>query len=211
MKLKQIKPGMVIHCPEQEQAEELLKHLSEMEYKWAGGSKLTETNHCLYRQSTCYEIYDIDIGYGSIEFFQKNNRPVTEFSDLIQPELTAAEAIAWLGENYIDGEYEKVFGKDYHFDKLTKKFSAKEIVEKIEQHLFGEETEPEYEHVDICRIIEIQQDGKRKCVQEVDIPEDAISTGHGKDEIERILKEYSRTHSGRCIAVQEVVCREKQN
>lgn len=59
----------------------------------------------------------------------------------------------------------------------------------------------------ICRIIEKNWDGSKRCVYEQDI------TG-SKDiflESESVLKEYCKNHKGEYIAVFEYVCRVKEN
>lgn len=66
--------------------------------------------------------------------------------------------------------------------------------------------EPEIETVDICRIIEIQPNGKKRCVHEEDIPE-------GSNEYQKrleILTRYIMEHDGEYIAVNGVVSRVKK-
>lgn len=59
--------------------------------------------------------------------------------------------------------------------------------------------------VDICRIIEVQDNGFKKCVHEEDLSD------HWKElTVEVVLKNYIATHEGNYIAVIERVCRVKQ-
>ena len=97
MKFKEIKPGMVIHCPTEENAKELLKHLDKLGYAWNSGSNLLkDTMYNRYKGETCYYIESTGITYGSIGNFQQNEFDITEFPDLLEPELTAEEVLEWL-------------------------------------------------------------------------------------------------------------------
>lgn len=104
IKLKEIKPGMVIHCPTEEEAEELFKHLSELGYKWDNGMALESgcanyTCHNVWRDRTCYGIFEHGgITYGNINAFLESKWKTVEFSDLIEPELTAEETLRILSE-----------------------------------------------------------------------------------------------------------------
>ena len=93
MRLKEIKPGMVIHCKNDEEKKALLEEAERLGYRWSSTANLP----------TSMKIDD----FGStIHFYEKNEftdfkhitwsdktEGVTEFSDLILPELTAEEAI----------------------------------------------------------------------------------------------------------------------
>lgn len=87
IKLKEIKPRMVIHCPTEEEAEKLLKHLDELGYKWLSGSSLlSKTYYNEWVEETCYFLErGLRVMYGNIEEYPEH----IEFSDLIEPELTA--------------------------------------------------------------------------------------------------------------------------
>ena len=131
---------------------------------------------------------------------------MTEFSDLILPELTAEEAIKLFGELCIGScqgcplhrvdDYENCFS--FCFDNPEK--AVELLAQWKSEH---EKKEPEIETVDICRIIEIQQDGRKRCVHEETI-EKPITL-----EVEETLKRYCMEHEGEFIAVHEVVSRVK--
>ena len=71
--------------------------------------------------------------------------------------------------------------------------------------------EPEIETVDICRIIEIQPDGKKRCVHEEDISDgELMYSGDAVENCRYILKNYCKEHDGEFIAVHEVVSRVKK-
>ena len=73
-----------------------------------------------------------------------------------------------------------------------------------------EKKEPEIETVDICRIIEIQPDGKKRCVHEEDISDgELMYSGDAVENCRYILKNYCKEHDGEFIAVHEVVSRVK--
>lgn len=80
------------------------------------------------------------------------------------------------------------------------------VVEICEQWKANhEKKEPELEWVDICRIIEVQDNGFKKCVHEEDLSD------HWKElTVEVVLKNHIATHEGNYIAVIERACRVKQ-
>ena len=74
-----------------------------------------------------------------------------------------------------------------------------------------EKKEPEIETVDVCRIIEILPDGRKRCVHEEDIKPDSDFPfgGNECEAVEEILKSYCMEHEGKFIAVHEVISRVK--
>lgn len=101
MKLKEIKPGMVIHCPTEEEAKELLKYLDGLGYRWFSTSeKLLESiNYDAYGENMCYSIEQyMKVMYSDINYFESEGYEVTEFSDLIEPKLTIEEVFSILAE-----------------------------------------------------------------------------------------------------------------
>ena len=136
---------------------------------------------------------------------------VTEFADLIipDPELSAEEALLaydqMCRENYCCNDcplygilgHECAHKMDGHIGEIMgaiKKWRADR-----------EKKEPEIETVDICRIIEIQPNGFKRCVHEEDI--DLPFDGYERQRVEEILKRYCMEHDGEYIAVHEVVSR----
>ena len=98
MRLKEIKPGMAIHCKNYEEKKALLEEAERLGYKW--------NNNCVPTDCRMVEIPEITIHfYGKNECsnfkhitWSDKTDGVTEFSDLILPELTAEEAIKLFGE-----------------------------------------------------------------------------------------------------------------
>lgn len=147
MRLKEIKPGMAIHCKNDEEKKALL------EEALLAYDQMCKENYCC---NDC-PIYKI-MGY---ECAHKMEGHISEIVDAIKQ---------WKDEN--------------------------------------KRKEPEIETVDICRIIEIQPDGRKRCVHEEDIkPDSDLPYGYERDSVNAILKRYCMEHEGEFIAVHEVVSR----
>ena len=97
MRLKEINPGMAIHCNNDEEKKALLEEAERLGYRWRGKAKLP-TENAFYSGMTIH-FYDKNVwdDYKHITWSDKT-KGVTEFSDLIMPELTAEEAIKLFGE-----------------------------------------------------------------------------------------------------------------
>ena len=105
----------------------------------------------------------------------------------------------------------EIFGKDYSIYGLCRKFTPKGVVEIISRWKSEhEKKEPEIETVDICRIIEIQPDGRKRCVHEEDLASGSTDA-EIKIMVEAELKRYCMEHEGEFIAVHEVVSRVKKD
>ena len=207
MRLKEIKPGMVIHCKNDEEKRALYQELCRI------GNIRTD----LYEDSFpnfknnrfSYLIKDLKNQTWGIA-----DCATVEFSDLIIPELTAEEAIKLFGEIckgscqacplYAVEPYEACENLCYE--------NPEKIVEILAQWKSNhEKKEPEIETVDICRIIEIQPDGKKRCVHEEDISDgELMYSGDAVEKCRYILKNYCKEHDGEFIAVHEVVSRVKR-
>ena len=206
MRLKEIKPGMVIHCKNDEEKKALYQELCRI------GNIRTD----LYEDSFpnfknnrfSYLIKDLKNQTWGIA-----DCATVEFSDLILPELSAGEAIKIFGEIckgscqacplYAVEPYEACENLCYE--------NPEKIVEILAHWKSDhEKKEPEIETVDICRIIEIQQDGKKRCVHEEDISDgELMYSGDAVENCRYILKNYCKEHDGEFIAVHEVVSRVK--
>lgn len=197
MILKEIKPGMVIHCKNISEYERLEDETIKNGY---GQLPLHNQSEEFINKVVFYINYK-NCTWGGL------NKNYIEFSDLILPELTAEEAIKIFGEIckgscqecplYAVEPYEACENLCYE--------NPEKIVEMLAQWKSNhEKKEPEIETVDICRIIEIQQDGRKRCVHEETI-EKPITL-----EVEETLKRYCMEHEGEFIAVHEVVSRVKR-
>ena len=140
-----------------------------------------------------------------------------EFSDLIipDPELSAEEALLaydqMCSENYCCSDC-PIYGILGH--KCARKMDGHitEIVDAIKKWKADhEKKEPEIETVDICRIIEVLPDGRKRCVHEENMNNPGRTLGDKLYclDVEEILKRYCMEHDGEYIAVHEVVSRVK--
>lgn len=203
MRLKEIKPGMIIHCKNNEEKKLLLEEAERLGYRWRGSVGLPTSRNEYSGMTIHFNEPSRTSSFFNITRSDKTEG-VSEFSDLIIPDLTAAEAVQWIVSHYEDGVYAEAFGVDCRIEFLLDDMSAEEVVSKIIQWKSDhEKKEPKIETVDICQIIEILPDGSRKCVHEEDMNSQTIA------EREDILKRYCMEHDGEFIAVHEVVSRVK--
>ena len=220
MRLKEIKPGMVIHCKNDEEKKALLEESERLGYRWTSREKLPTDK-------------TVDSGM-TIHFYNKNEREdykhitwsdttegAIEFSDLILPELTAEEVVPILTEicNRYNGNEDcegcPLNGLEHICNGNECPFIFKDYKQVIEicakwksNH---EKKEPEIETVDICQIIEIQPDGRKRGVHEEDISDgELMYSGDAVEKCRYILKNYCMEHDGEFIAVHEVVSRVKE-
>ena len=209
MRLKEIKPGMVIHCKNDEEKKALLEEAERLGYRWRGKAKLPTDK-------------TVDSGM-TIHFYDKNewddykhiswsDNTATEFSDLILPELTAEEAIK-INTELCAGTCDEcpLYNVDGYSDcdDLCIKNPEKAVEILAQWKSDHEKKEPEIETVDICRIIEIQPDGRKRCVHEEDLASGSTDA-EIKIMVEAELKRYCMEHDGAFIAVHEVVSRVKR-
>ena len=208
MKLKEIKNCMAICCTNIEQVRELDKKMK--------SGKCFED----FLPFPCYILTDGKKYYGCVQdknfISSKNYNPVPQivnFSDLIiqDQDLSAEEALLaydqMCRENYCCNDC-PVYG--IVGDECTHKMDGhiSEIMDAIKKwREEREKKEPEIETVDICRIIEIQPGGRKRCVHEEDI--DLPFDRYERQKVEEILKRYCMEHDGEYIAVHEVVSRVK--
>lgn len=202
MRLREIKPGMVIHCKNDEEKKALLEEAEILGYLWANGVKPTKelfpSNTLVFREYGLKK-YICWAGYS------ENH---TEFSDLILPELTAYEVLNTCHKICEEKSCNQCPMRNNCF--TCKDSDARKIIEICEHWKSDhEKKEPEIETVDICRIIEIMPDGKKRCVHEED-----LASGSTDAEInilvEAALRRYCMEHKGEFIAVHEVVSRVKK-
>ena len=215
MRLKEIKPGMAIHCKNNEEKKALLEEAERLGYLWANGTKPTKA---FFPSNTL--VFQVN-GLKKYISWTGDSEKNTEFSDLILPELTAEEVVPILTEicnRYNENEdcegcplngLERI--RNRNECPFTFKY-YKQVIEICEQwKAKHEKKEPEIETVDICRIIEIQPDGRKRCVHEEDISDgELMYSGDAVEKCRYILKNYCKEHDGEFIAVHEVVSRVKR-
>ena len=212
MRLKEIKPGMVIHCKNDEEKKALLEEAERLGYVWIVNGK-NPTDETTISGSTIHillkHITWSDTTEGAIEF-----------SDLILPEMTAEELLNILNEIIHCGvrrcdecplaeNGETLCTDDVGGVKISNPDKLISICQQWKSD--HEKKELEIETVDICRIIEIQPDGKKRCVHEEDISDgELMYSGDAVENCRYILKNYCKEHDGEFIAVHEVVSRVKK-
>ena len=199
MKLKEIKPGMAIHCKNDEEKKALLEEAERLGYRWFGNESLPTDN--TVDSGMTIHFYDC----GNIAWSNKT-KGVTEFSDLILPELTAEEVLSTISEiceNSLCGEcyLGNYCNKQSSVCSLRSMEPSVVIDACIKWKSDHEKKEPEIETVDICRIIEIQPDGKKRCVHEEDLASGSTDA-EIKIMVEAELKRYCMDHDGEFIAVE---------
>lgn len=109
MKLKEIKPGMVIHCNTEEEKKILLDSVKEKGYVFQclslnGNQEMAE--HNFLTEATCLYVHDGKIITWSSS--ESDDYITHEFSDLIiEEEMSAEEMIEWLTVDDVDGQMRK--------------------------------------------------------------------------------------------------------
>ena len=93
MGLREIEPGMAIHCRTEEEARALIGWAYECGYKWMNGSPKEYTAFDAYGEYTCYSFYENGkITYADKAYFEEyKKKEVIEFSALFLSELTGKE------------------------------------------------------------------------------------------------------------------------
>lgn len=203
MGLKEIKPGMVITCTHREEVIELWDYLNK------NHGTPNDDEYGIDEMLKCYmEGYHFKINGDEWEEVTDGGIP---YAALLLPELSAEEVLSTMTEicNENNSCNTCPIGSNmcnlYNFAEYSEK-----IVQICQQWKSDhEKKKPEIETVDICRIIEIQPNGFKRCVHEEDIKSGLPFGGDEQQKVEAILKKYCMEHDGEFIAVYEVVSRVK--
>ena len=213
MKLKEIKPGMVIHCKNDEEKKALLEEAERLGYLWTSRKNPIDRTFCHGNTIHFYAVNEF-ADFKHITW-SDTTEGVIEFSDLILPEMTADELLNILNEIIHCGvrrcdecplaENGETLCTNDHGVIIS---NPDKLISICQQ--WKSEHEKKIETVDICRIIEIQPDGKKRCVHEEDISDgELMYSGDAVENCRYILKNYCKEHDGKFIAVHEVVSRVK--
>lgn len=216
MRLKEITPGMVIHCKNYDEKKALLEEAERLGYIWYF-TKKKPTDHInntgntihFYASGTKPLLAD----YKHITHSWNVDDAATEFSDLILPDLTAEEVLNTIKEicasnNTCNDMCLLCDGKGCVIRKTE--FDVKNVIEICSQWKADHEKQKlEIETVNICRIIEVLPDGRKRCVHEEDLASGSTDA-EIKILVEAELKQYVSKHDGEFIAVHEVVSRVKK-
>lgn len=217
MRLKEIKPNMVIHCKTEEEANELMLLCDKKGLIWCTGEKASSnTRFSVLSDRTCYRIHEDHVTYDNYAHYVSENYIITEFSDLIIPELSAKEVLEVVRELCVDRGCDDCifyhnhcpFSKEYgDLDKVI------DICTKWrEEHPKEEKKELETEWVYVVRIIKVHDNGKKECVHEVDLTKNEQTGQYPfvEDFVMEQLKKYCSEHKGNFFAVYERICRIKE-
>lgn len=172
MKLKEIKPGMAIHCKTGLEAEKLFSVLRNCGIKWLSGDDLMSTFFYEHADTgTCYFIdSENKLSRSSFEYFTNNTGKYGEiipFSSLIIEEKTYEDGLneAWEFVRKVSDisykELSNIFGVSVEnpWGELIDKHSASEAIAKLEVY----ETEKQIKVGDVVEYI-----GKRGIVTRID-------------------------------------------
>lgn len=132
---------------------------------------------------------------------------------LAEAELMAEEVLTIVRELPYDFIHD-FLGCDLEYTRarmLMKIATPRQIIDMCQQWKAEHEKKKlEIETVDICRIIEILPDGRKRCVCEEDIkPDPELPYGSEQLAVEEMLKTYCMEHEGVYRAVHEVISRVK--
>ena len=94
MRLKEIKPGMVIHCKNDEEKKVLLEEAERLGYRWRGSAGLPTSRNEYSGMTIHFNEPSRTSNFFNITWSDKTEG-ATEFSDLINPdqELSAEDAL----------------------------------------------------------------------------------------------------------------------
>lgn len=217
MNLKKIEPGMVVHVKNDEEYKELLKEAKRLGYRWLNGKEIDPEIKDSLIQSYSIKFNEAnDFRYFKNIGFVISGSKTIEFSDLVLQDMTAEEVLSTISEMCRNTSC-----KGCYLGKLCNHANSSCSLQDMEPKVIidacikwkqeYEKKEPEIETVDMCRIIEVLPDGKKKCVHEEEIKHNMDTPYKTNFEImSDILKQYCVEHDGEFIAVHETVCRVKK-
>ena len=210
MRLKEIERITVIHCDTRDKVAEIFKTVKESDYSIDIWDR--------YKENTCVRVCEgVVVGYDQIDYYIKNGYKITEFSDLIIPELSAKEVLETIGEIcslHHSCEFDNCPLYLNHKSNLCQNKMLLAESEKVidictkwrEEHPKEEKKELETEWMYVVRIIKVHDNGKKECVHEVVYE---INLDFEKA-CESVLKDYCSEHEGNFFATLEHICRIKE-
>lgn len=133
MRLKEINPGMVIHCKNDEEKKALLEEAERLGYCWLCSEKLPTEK--VYEGNTIHFYAESEFADFKHITWSDKTEGVTEFSDLILPELTAEEVLVITNEicsTYSDEMIDCNTKCPFYHSIFCKKWMAKHPKEAVE-------------------------------------------------------------------------------
>lgn len=219
MKLKEIKPGMEIHCKNDEEKKALLEEAERLGYVWYNIKTKPTKTICSYNTIHFYDAgtTDFSADYKHITCSENIDSSVIEFSDLVLPELRADEALLaydqMCRENYCCNDcpiyeilgHECTHAMDGHISEIL------DAIKKWKADHEKEEPEMETEWFWEGRIFEVLAEGG---YYQIKGDQGLYDTGckylvSAEEYMADKLKEYCRTHDGEFIATVQHICRVK--
>ena len=158
MKLKEIKPGMVIHWKTEDEKAALLEELERLGYEWYR-TKRKPTEACNDKDvGHAIFVYN-DNGYKNITHGNNLEEVTHEFSDLIIPEMSAEEVLQICSEICNGGPCDEcIIGEENCFaEPYSDKKKVIEICQKWKSD--HEKKEPEIEWV--YRVFGVENNGEK--------------------------------------------------
>ncbi|MCD8068505.1 MAG: hypothetical protein LUE87_06420 [Lachnospiraceae bacterium] len=231
MKFKEITPGMVIHCPREQDARTLLKHLEDLKYDVSDAVKIHA--YARYKEKTCFYINpNITVSYGDDDFYatdknfreHEGNLKITEFSDLIEhdekpieandlanpkTEMCAAELLEWL-RMASERQYHEVFGV-YICEASQVIYSDYEIGEIINKITAYEAAKK------APKPVEVEEGYWYEVFESVSMDKIASKKmwGYTWDETNqlaiKIANDYTKEHGCECRMDMQYICRVKED
>lgn len=217
MKLKEIKPGMVIHCKTQEEKIALLEEADRLGYKWNNNCVPTD---CRMIEDSGMTIHfhgkTVWMDFKSITWSDKTES-VIEFSDLIIPEMSVEEAFSIykdICKHYFSCEECPLSNPAYtNCGMFIRDNSEKaiDIMGKWKSDHEKKEPESETEWFWQGKILKnIEGVGYCQITNGTGIYDTGCEYRESAEEyMAEELKEYCKMHDGEFIAVVEHVCRVK--
>lgn len=220
MRLKEIKPGMVIHCKNEKEKKMLLEEAERLGYVWYS-TKGKPTERSTHSIGCTIHFYDkgtsiFYVDYKHITHSCQTGDSVIEFSDLIIPELTAEELLDTIKEICENNCCNDMCALSDENGCIIRKavFDKKHVIEAcIQWKSDHEKKEPEIETEWFWqgRIFKVEKDGSYYQIKDGN---GFYDTGceyqeSAEEYMSEILKEYCKTHDGDFIAVVNHVCRVK--
>lgn len=225
MKLKEIKPGMVVHCKNDEEKKALLEEAERLEYLWfpdmAKPTEKLPVGNTIHFGDGSEIIYSVQ--YKNITYSDQIGKGVIEFSDLIESEMTAKEVLSILAEikRKCGKEFETCHkcpldrinaGSNGDLCDLENMVDTDKVIRICQQWKADhEKKEPEVEWYWQGRIFKVKEDG---CYYQIKDGTGFYDTGceyreNAEDYMSDELKEYCKKHEGNYIATVEHICRVK--
>lgn len=204
MRLKEIERFTVIHCDTRDKVAEIFKTVKESDYPIDIWDR--------HKENTCVRVCEgVVVGFDQIDYYIENGYKITEFSDLIIPELLAKEVLETMKEICLGFEECNRCPLRSNCAITDVLFDADNIIDICtkwrEEHPKEEKKELETEWVYVVRIIKVHDNGKKECVHEVVCN---IEFSDMDKVAEAELKHYCSEHEGNFFATLEHICRIKE-